>query len=91
MRRADGVRTLSPFTTELVRGQGVEPAAEFPAFMDLDTFLERPPAALPVEPVALFVGVLERYKAIEVLGEAWRVVAAFADRAASARGARHAQ
>jgi len=76
MRRADGVRTLSPFTTELVRGQGVEPAAEFPAFMDLDTFLERPPAALPVEPVALFVGVLERYKAIEVLGGAWRVVAA---------------
>ena len=46
MRRADGVRTLSPFTTELVRGQGVEPAAEFPAFMDLDTFLERPPAAV---------------------------------------------
>jgi glycosyltransferase involved in cell wall biosynthesis len=72
VRRADGVRTLSPFTTELVRGQGVEPAAEFPAFMDLDTFLEHPPAALPSEPVALFVGVLERYKAVEVLADAWR-------------------
>jgi glycosyltransferase involved in cell wall biosynthesis len=72
VRRADGVRTLSPFTTELVRGQGVEPAAEFPAFMDLDIFLERPPAPLPAEPVALFVGVLERYKAVEVLAEAWR-------------------
>ena len=72
VRRADGVRTLSPFTTELVRGQGVEPAAEFPAFMDLDTFLEHPPAALPGEPVVLFVGVLERYKAVEVLADAWR-------------------
>ena len=76
VRRADGVRTLSPFTTELVRREGVEPAAEFPAFMDLDTFLERPPAPLPTDPVALFVGVLERYKAVEVLAEAWRLAAA---------------
>jgi glycosyltransferase involved in cell wall biosynthesis len=76
VRRADGVRTLSPFTTELVRGHGVEPAAEFPAFMDLDTFLERPPTPLPADPVALFVGVLERYKAVEVLAGAWRLAAA---------------
>jgi glycosyltransferase involved in cell wall biosynthesis len=75
VRRADGVRTLSPFTTELVRGHGVEPAAEFPAFMDLDTFLERPPAPQPVDPIALFVGVLERYKAVEVLADAWRLAA----------------
>jgi glycosyltransferase involved in cell wall biosynthesis len=75
LRRADGIRTLSPFTTELVRGHGVEPAAEFPAFMDLDTFLERPPAALPADPIALFVGVLERYKAVEVLADAWRLAA----------------
>lgn len=72
VRGADGVRTLSPFTTELVRDQGVEPAAEFPAFMDLDTFLERAPAPPPAEPAALFVGVLERYKAVEVLADAWR-------------------
>jgi len=75
LRRADGVRTLSPFTTELVRGHGVEPAAEFPAFMDLDTFLERPPAPQPADPIALFVGVLERYKAVEVLADAWRLAA----------------
>jgi glycosyltransferase involved in cell wall biosynthesis len=75
VRRADGVRTLSPFTTELVRGHGVEPAAEFPAFMDLDTFLERPPAPQPADPIALFVGVLERYKAVEVLADAWRLAA----------------
>ena len=29
IRRADAVRTLSPFTTELVRDEGVEPVAEF--------------------------------------------------------------
>jgi glycosyltransferase involved in cell wall biosynthesis len=40
--------------------------------MDLDTFLDRPAAPLPVRPVLLFVGVLERYKAVDVLAEAWR-------------------
>jgi phosphatidyl-myo-inositol dimannoside synthase len=76
IRRADAVRTLSPFTTEIVREQGVEPAGVFPAFMDLDAFLDRPPAPLPDGPTALFVGVLERYKAVEVLAAAWRRVAA---------------
>ena len=47
IRRADAVRTLSPFTTEIVRAQGVEPAGVFPAFMDLDAFLDRPAAPLP--------------------------------------------
>jgi glycosyltransferase involved in cell wall biosynthesis len=75
IRRADAVRTLSPFTTEIVRSHGVEPAGVFPAFMDLDAFLERPPAPLPGRPTALFVGVLERYKAVEVLAEAWNAVA----------------
>jgi glycosyltransferase involved in cell wall biosynthesis len=75
IRRADAVRTLSPFTTGIVRALGVEPAAEYPAFMDLETFLERPPAELPAAPVFLFVGVLERYKAVEVLAEAWRLAA----------------
>jgi glycosyltransferase involved in cell wall biosynthesis len=75
IRRADAVRTLSPFTTGVVRGLGVEPAAEFPAFMDLDTFLERELAPLPEQPRLLFVGVLERYKAVEVLAEAWRLAA----------------
>jgi glycosyltransferase involved in cell wall biosynthesis len=72
LRQADGVRTISGYTTDLVRAQGIEPAATFPAFMDLDPFLAEPPAPLPQRPCAVFVGVLERYKAVDVLAEAWR-------------------
>jgi len=42
--------------------------------MDLEPFLAEP-AALPERPAALFVGVLERYKAVDVLAEAWRLAA----------------
>jgi glycosyltransferase involved in cell wall biosynthesis len=75
LRRADGVRTVTRYTTELVRGLGVEPADEFPAYMDFATFLDRPPAPLPERPQAIFVGVLERYKNIDGLLSAWRAVA----------------
>jgi glycosyltransferase involved in cell wall biosynthesis len=71
LRRADAVRTVSPFTSDLVRELGVEPAGDFPAFMDLEPFT-RPLAALPDEPTALFVGVLEAYKNVDGLAEAWR-------------------
>ncbi len=71
LRRADAVRTVSPFTAGLVRALGVEPAADFPAYMDLDPFV-RDPAPLPAAPVALFVGVLEAYKNIDGLADAWR-------------------
>jgi glycosyltransferase involved in cell wall biosynthesis len=75
VRRADDVRTISAFTTGLVRGIGREPDAEFAAFTDLDAFTgERVP--VPTAPRLLFVGVLERYKNVEVLAEAWRLVAA---------------
>ena len=73
LRRADGIRTISAYTTGLVRAAGREPAAEFPAYMDLEPFLG-PAAPLPEAPAALFVGVLERYKAIDVLGAAWPAV-----------------
>jgi glycosyltransferase involved in cell wall biosynthesis len=75
LRGADAVRTISDYTTGLVRSYGVEPAAVFPAFMDLEPFLG-PTAPLPDAPRALFVGVLEHYKGIEELAEAWRIVAA---------------
>jgi glycosyltransferase involved in cell wall biosynthesis len=73
IRRADAVRAVSPYTAELVRELGVEPAAIFPAFMDLEPFLG-PTRPLPAEPVALFVGVLERYKNVDGLLAAWRLV-----------------
>jgi glycosyltransferase involved in cell wall biosynthesis len=75
IRHADAVRPVSPYTERLVRELGVEPAATFPAFMDLEPFLG-PVEPLPTEPVALFVGVLERYKNVDGLLAAWRLVRA---------------
>jgi glycosyltransferase involved in cell wall biosynthesis len=72
VRRADAVRTVSTQTTALVTALGVEPSAVFPSYVDAEAFLERPPAPLPELPRAVFVGVLERYKAFDTLVEAWR-------------------
>jgi len=72
LRHADGIRTITGYTTGLVRGLGLEPADEFPAYMDFDSFLQKPPQPLPALPQALFVGVLERYKNVDGLAEAWR-------------------
>jgi glycosyltransferase involved in cell wall biosynthesis len=72
LRNADGIRTVTGYTTELVRDLGLEPADEFPAYMDFDSFLQEPPRPLPARPQALFVGVLERYKNADGLAEAWR-------------------
>jgi glycosyltransferase involved in cell wall biosynthesis len=75
LRRVDGVRTLSEFTTTLVREEGVEPVAEFPAFVDFTAFRASHQCELPARPALLFVGVLEKYKAVDVLAEAWRLAA----------------
>jgi glycosyltransferase involved in cell wall biosynthesis len=72
LRRADGIRTVTGYTTGLVRDLGLEPADEFPAYMDFDSFLQEAPKPLPASPQALFVGVLERYKNVDGLAEAWR-------------------
>jgi len=74
LRRSDAVRTVSPFTTRLVRELGVEATADFPAYMDLEPFLA-PARPLGDEPVALFVGVLEAYKNVDGLAAAWRLAA----------------
>lgn len=74
LRRADGVRTVSAYTTELVREVGVEPVLELAAFMDFDSFLG-PVKPLPERPAALFVGVLERNKDVDGLAAAWRLAA----------------
>ena len=75
LRRADAVRTLSAYTTRLARDAGVEPTASFVAFTDLEMFTAAAPAPIPERPSVLFVGVLERYKNVESLAAAWRVVA----------------
>jgi glycosyltransferase involved in cell wall biosynthesis len=75
LRGADGVRTISAYTSGVVRQLGAEPTATFAAFMDLEPFLATPPAPFPEKPTALFVGVLERYKAVDVLADAWRLAA----------------
>ena len=74
LRRADAVRTVSTFTSSLARQIGVEPNAVFAAFMDLEPFLG-PTAPLPERPAAIFIGVLERYKDVDTLADAWRLAA----------------
>lgn len=71
VQRAAKVRAVSPYTERLAREVGREPAATFPAFMDLEPFAA-PPVPLPAETIALFIGVLEPYKNIDGLAEAWR-------------------
>jgi glycosyltransferase involved in cell wall biosynthesis len=75
LRNADGIRTVTGYTTGLVRKLGLEPADEFPAYMDFDSFLQSPPQPLPKRAQALFVGVLERYKNVDGLADAWRSAA----------------
>ena len=75
VRRANAVRTISPYTSSLVRAVGVEPVAEFATYSDLGVFAELPVEPLPPEPSAIFVGVLERYKNVDGLARAWRSAA----------------
>jgi glycogen(starch) synthase len=75
LRRADAIRALSATTRGLVESRGRNPAAVFPAYVDLEAFTASSPAPLPDAPSALFVGVLERYKSFDTLVAAWRVVA----------------
>jgi glycosyltransferase involved in cell wall biosynthesis len=43
--------------------------------MDFDSFLQTQPQPLPERPQPLFVGVLERYKNVDGLADAWRLAA----------------
>jgi glycosyltransferase involved in cell wall biosynthesis len=72
VRRSTKVRAVSSYTACLAREVGRDPDAVFPAFMDLQPFTV-PPQTLPERPVGLFVGVLEPYKNIDGLAEAWRL------------------
>jgi glycosyltransferase involved in cell wall biosynthesis len=76
VRGADCVRTVGPFTTSLVREVGVEPAATFTTYSDIDAFTATPHVPVPAAQRVLFVGVAERYKNVHGLADAWRRVAA---------------
>jgi glycosyltransferase involved in cell wall biosynthesis len=72
VRHADAVRALSGYTAGLVeQARGRPPDAVFPTYSDLSAFTG-PVRPLPERPQALFVGVLEPYKNVEGLAEAWR-------------------
>jgi glycogen(starch) synthase len=75
VRHADAVRALSGYTAGLVEEvRGRPPDAVFPTYSDLSAFTG-PPQPLPERPGALFVGVLEPYKNVEGLADAWQRVA----------------
>jgi len=76
VRRADAHRAVSGFTASLVAATGRPPAGVFTTYSDLASFTREPVAPVPPAPRALFVGVLERYKNVETLAAAWRLVAA---------------
>jgi glycosyltransferase involved in cell wall biosynthesis len=75
LRRADATRGLSKFTSGLIEGVRGEPAtATFPTYSDLSAFVSEPVKPLPAQPAAIFVGMLEAYKNIDGLADAWRRV-----------------
>lgn len=76
VRHADATRALSGYTARLVEEErGKPPDAAFPTYSDLSVFTARPVQPLPERPAAVFVGVLEAYKNVDVLAAAWRLAA----------------
>lgn len=71
---ADATRSLSDFTSSLVRELGGEPDAVFPTWTDLGVFAESEPVPLPDEPRAVFIGALQPYKNVEGVVAVWRRV-----------------
>jgi glycosyltransferase involved in cell wall biosynthesis len=76
LRTADGTRAVGSFTASLVASAtGRQPTAVFPAFVDLESFNERPVQPFPEVPSVAWVGALQRTKDPETLVQAWRLVA----------------
>lgn len=72
---ADRVRVIGSYTRSIVEETGYDgPIDEHIAFSDFNVFLDAPSVPMPDEPCAVYVGVLERYKAPDVLIEAWSIV-----------------
>ena len=72
---ADRVRVVSELLGEMVAATGFSGEIDrHIAYSDYETFLDRPVVPAPDGPVAVFVGVLEPYKAVDVLLDAWVAV-----------------
>ena len=84
VRSANAQRAVSEFTASLVREAGREPTGVFTTYSDLGAFAG-PVVPVPDKPCVLFIGVLERYKNVEVLAAGWRLVAARFPEAGPAR------
>jgi glycosyltransferase involved in cell wall biosynthesis len=73
--RATLVRTIGDVTTAWVReGNYDGPIESYLEFSDYGVFAEAPIVAPPERARALFIGVLERYKGVDVLLKAWLAV-----------------
>jgi glycosyltransferase involved in cell wall biosynthesis len=73
--RATLVRTIGDVTTAWVREANYDgPIESYLEFSDYGVFAEAPIVAPPERPRVLFIGVLERYKGVDVLLKAWRTV-----------------
>ncbi len=77
LRRAERVRAVSVALEDLARDAGYTgPVDRHVTYSEFDVFLDTPPVDMPDRPVVAFVGVLERYKAVDVLLDAWPAVVA---------------
>lgn len=75
VRGADRVRVIGEYTEGLVRGAGRTGSLErYVAYSDFSAFLDPPAVPLTEARVVMFIGVLERYKAPDVLLRAWALV-----------------
>jgi glycosyltransferase involved in cell wall biosynthesis len=75
LRNADRVRAVSHVLADRARAAGCRcPIDVHVAHSDYGEFLGRPPTALPDVPAAIYVGVLEATKGVDVLLRAWESV-----------------
>jgi glycosyltransferase involved in cell wall biosynthesis len=76
LRRADRVRVVSTVLEERVREAGYQgPVDRYLTFSNFGVFLDQPLLPVPSESKVAFVGVLEPYKAVDVLLDSWKAVA----------------
>jgi glycosyltransferase involved in cell wall biosynthesis len=82
VRHADRLRLVSDAMSRQAHEAGFAgPTDQFIEFGDYSTFLEQPPRPLPSELKVMFIGVLERYKGVDVLLSAWPGVTRMVPRA----------